>query len=99
MPKVLILTTSSDDFKSSYVTACPLFGANRRNGPVPKHEGHDVTEELLNSSENVVRVRTFGKSSYPDNIFKSSYVTPCSLNEAMRIVFSTVPIWGAKPPL
>ena len=24
MPKVLILTTSSDDFKSSYVTACPV---------------------------------------------------------------------------
>ena len=61
-------------------------------------KGHAVTKELLKSLEDVVRIRTFGKSSYPDNIFKSSYVTPCPLNEAMYIVFCAVSMWRAKPP-
>ena len=59
-------------------------------------KGHAVTYEVLKSSEDVVRIRTFGKSSYPGNIFKSSYVTPCPFNEAMYIVFCTVPIGGSK---
>lgn len=33
-----------------------------------ENKGHVVTEELLESSESVVRIKTFAKRSHPDNI-------------------------------
>ena len=61
----------------------------------PISKGYGGAEELWKSSENVVKIRTFGKSSYPNNIFKSSYVTPCPLNEAM---YFTRYLYGGRSP-
>ena len=54
-----------------------------------------VTEELLKSSENGVRIRTFAESSDPDNIFKISSVSPCPSNEAM---YFTMYLYGGRGP-
>ena len=73
----------------------PFFCSSVCHNQMNTYKGHALTCELFKASQNVVGIRTFGKRSYPDNIFKSSYVTPCPVNEAMYTVFCILLIVGA----